>query len=616
MILLVKSIILFFTFLFVFYRIGLIINKILKSKKIFEILIYGFVCTTAVLQIIYVPLMLLHVSFNIVLYLTISVIILLIIISFFLCGLEKEIFDKNFSKLRKMKGKDIIRVVILVGMILAQATISGVLYNENADDSFYVSLVEENKNSKSIYKVEPSLGIENTNNIISYIVSGHELALSVVSKIFSIQSTILCHTIIPFCMIIISYVAYYMLARKFLNSDKAQIFIILLSFVFLFSGFTTRLRGIILLSRMWQGKEIFLNIVLTLILSNLVCLNNYNKKKNLIFLTILNFSAVFFTNTAIFLVPFGYMGFGIINLLKKKLKEFLQLLCTGIPILIYAIIYLLVSYKTIDTGIATISIINVVKEFIGSGYYYILYICSLVIIMLKGSYRAKTYFLLVPLIYLLTLYNPLFTKIIAKYFTSPAVFWRVFWLLPMELSICYAFVKILNLKNSPKYKVIVFLIEILLLIIMGQFVYTKKNGYEIAENPNKIPQCIIDQTYYIIEKQKQYNANEKATVMAPKEPLHDAMMRQITSDVNLFWSRDMYMNNLYSKDDIALMNKINSIYNNEVPSIDYNEFNQIRKKYKINWIIINDDSQQIIEYLDNTDSESKENIAGYYIYQY
>ena len=124
----------------------------------------------------------------------------------------------------------------------------------------------------------------------------------------------------------------------------------------------------------------------------------------------------------------------------------------------------------------------------------ILKIISLVIIAIKGNKLAKKYFLLIPILYAITIYNPIFTKIITRYFTGSEVFWRLFWLLPIELSIVYSFVLLLELKNSKLYKIGMLIIEILLLIVMGKFVYTKQNGFEIAENLNKIPQTIIDQT--------------------------------------------------------------------------------------------------------------------------
>ena len=617
---LIKVFMLFISLIFVCYRVGLLVNKVTKKNNYFSILLLGFVSITCVLQIIYIPLILLHVSFNFVLYLTLVVILIMVILSFVANKFteEKKLLKYNYTKLKTMKKENLAIFVILIVIVITQATTSSLLFNENADDAFYVSLVEQNKTSEKIYTQAPSLGIDNTTFLSRYMVSGHELALSVVSKVFAIPSTTLCHTVIPFIMIIFSYMAYYVLARKFFNNEKSQIFILLLSIMFLFSGFTTRFRGIILLSRMWQGKEIFLNIVLTLILSNLITLNKYNEKRNLISLVVLNFSAVFFTNTATFLVFFVYFGFGIVELIKRNWKMFIKLILVLIPIAIYAILYLLVSENILGSAsrYQELNVINIIKNYFGTGYYWILYIISIFIIAIKGNKRARKYFLLVPIIYSLTIYNPLFTNIVIKYFTGSEVFWRLFWLLPVEFSIVYSFVLIITLMSKKIYKLLVLIVEIALLVIMGKFAYSEENGFVKAENSNKIPETIIAQTQYILDKQNETNPQEIATVMALPEPLHSATMRQMTSKINIFWSRDHYMNELFSREEVEEMEKIRSIYRNQVPSISQIEFNEIRNKYKVNWIIVLYNNLDIIQYLEQTDPISETLIDGYMLYQY
>ena len=615
-----KTIFLYLTIVIISYRIGLIINKILKNHNYISIILYGFLTTVAILQIIYIPLILLHVSFEFVLYITIFIISILFITSFFICKpkQEKKFFKHNYAKLKHIKKTDFVIVSILILMVLTQATVSSLLFNENADDAFYVSLVEENQNSDAIYTHAPSLGSENTIFLSRYMISGYELSLSVLAKIFNIPSTTLCHTIIPFIMILFSYMAYYLLARKLLHKNRtAMIYVLLLSILFLFSGFTSRFRGIILLSRMWQGKEIFLNIVLTLILVNLISLSKYNEKRNIKALLILNLSAVFFTNTAIFLVPFAYIGFGIIALFQRNWKTFGKLLLTGLPIAIYGILYLIIA-KNIhgSTYNENLNILDIFKNYIGTGYYFILYIFSIIIILLKGNSMARRYFVLVPLIYLVTLYNPFLTKYITQYFTGTEVFWRLFWLLPLEISIIYSFVILLNLKNNKVYKSLVLLIEILLLIFMGKFVYIKDNGFEIAENFYKIPQSIIDQTQYILDKETERNSTEPATVLAPPEPLHSATMRQLSSEINIIWSRDMYMYEILSQEELSELQSLRDIYRNAVPNLSIEDFNVLRKKYKINWIIIDNTNLNIVNYMNQTLPLNITEIGENILYQY
>lgn len=611
----VKSIILYIALTFVFYRTGLIVNKWIKNNNLVNIILYGFIGTVALLQLIYIPLILMHVSFSVVLYLTLILCAIIIIASFFICPFKKEknIIKKNICKIKKISKANAIITAITIIIVLLQVIITSLLFNENADDSFYVSLMQENIDSSSIYSKEPSLGIENTNNLSMYMISGYELGMSIVSKTFNIPPTILCHTIIMPLLIAFAYMSYYILFRKLLNNKNAKIAIILLAILFLFSGFTTRLRGIILLSRIWQGKEIFLNIILTLILENLIGFCKFNRKQNTIKLTLLNFSAVFFSNTAIFLVTFAYIGFAVIELIKRQWKNVVCFLITGIPIGVYALIFLVISKSTTSAGESVIYL-DVLKDYIGTGKYYLLYIISLIIIAIKGSKRAKTYFIGVPIIYCITIYNPLLTNMIAKYLTGASVYWRVLWLLPMEFSIIYSFVLLINLKDNKFYKIIICAVQIAFLILLGEFVWTQKNGFEKAENLSKIPQSIVEQTKFILNEEKE--SNRQITVMAPPEPLHSVTMRQLTSSINLFWSRDMYMPGLYSGEQLEEMGKIYNIYRQEKTELDVGEFDSIREKYGVNWVIIDEQNNSLNRLLNNTKYIEKHEVCDYLLYKY
>ena len=140
--LLIKASLLFIIILFISYRAGLLVNKILKNHNYLTVLLYGFVSVTAILQIIYIPMILLHVSFQTVLYTTIIVIFLLVVLSFLKCkrNQENKLLQETKIKIKNMKKKNIIIACIAVVIIITQATVSSLLFNENADDAFYVSL--------------------------------------------------------------------------------------------------------------------------------------------------------------------------------------------------------------------------------------------------------------------------------------------------------------------------------------------------------------------------------------------------------------------------------------------------------------------------------------------
>ena len=104
--------------------------------------------------------------------------------------------------------------------------------------------------------------------------------------------------------------------------------------------------------------------------------------------------------------------------------------------------------------------------------------------------------------------------------------------------------------------------------------------------------------------------------MTLPEPLHSVTMRQISSKINLFWSRDHYMQEIFSQEELEEREKIHCIYKNIVPQVTQEEFNTIRQKYKVSWIIIDVNSKDIINYLDETSPTEKKQIGEYLLYHY
>ena len=103
---------------------------------------------------------------------------------------------------------------------------------------------------------------------------------------------------------------------------------------------------------------------------------------------------------------------------------------------------------------------------------------------------------------------------------------------------------------------------------------------------------------------------------SPPEPLHSATIRQITSKVNLLWSRAMYMPQFYTNEQIQEIMRLYNIYNGVVPEFEIEEFNSIRDKYGVNWIIEYTDKTEINDYLEKTEYLNKYEVDGCYLYQY
>jgi len=231
---------------------------------------------------------------------------------------------------------------------------------------------------------------------------------------------------------------------------------------------------------------------------------------------------------------------------------------------------------------------------------------STIIIMLIGNKTAKRYFGYVQIINLLTIWNPLFSNFIAKYFTSAATFWRILWLIPIEFAISYCIVEIIQKAPNTKIKVQVFSIMMLILIIPGKFIYS----LNLIENLENIPQYIVKQTNYILESDKQ---KEEIVVLAPPEPLHGATMRQMTSKIKLIQSRKTYIGKINNEQEQKERLNLIDIYNNHY-EYTTNQFKKLIDKYEIDWIIIERTNDKLVEYIENAHMKKICEIEGYILY--
>jgi len=614
-----KTIICIISFFIITYRIGLITAKITKKDRILEIFIFGLITLFALLQIILFPSIIFHIKF-IIPYVIICVTVIILVVSSFVIVKQKEekrIWNKVIKEVKKQKKEDVILNIIVITIIFIQAMVSSYLFRENADDSFYVSLATQSIDSDSLYMEDPSLGLKREYTLLSSFeqISAYELGIAMIAKTFSVPSASLFHSILPFIFIIFSYMAYYYLINIITKDKKySKIFLLILSIIFLFTGFSSKFRTGCLLYKGWQGKCVFLNFGLTILWSLLLERNEDKNKRLLILIILNNIANVFLSSTAIFMVAFTYIGFGIINLIKRKWKEIIWLIISFLPIIFYTVTLIILMKTTNLTTNIEFTEQNI-KELVllyGSKKYLLLYAISFLLIIILGKKRDRIFFVIIPVINALIIWNPLFINIIAKYLTSSVTFWRVLWLLPIETSIAYSITLIIRTVTKKQYKILSLIFGMTIIIACGKFVYSKENGFTYPENWEKIPQYIIDQTNYILENSEK---KDKIMVMAPGEPLHSCTIRQITPKIELLYSRIMYFDDLLTYEEICERSELYNVYTYGVPQFSQNEFNQKVESLGIDWIIIPNDQNDLKKYLENTIMKEKKEIKDYILYK-
>ncbi len=193
------------------------------------------------------------------------------------------------------------------------------------------------------------------------------------------------------------------------------------------------------------------------------------------------------------------------------------------------------------------------KRFAENGLYMGLFLLTLIyfFVHIKEYKNEKMFLGIYPIVILLIIWNPLVTKILVK-FIGESVYWRVYWLLPIGISIAYVFTKIIfNLKK--KFTKIIACIAILIIVfVSGEFIYTEKY-FKKVDNYYKVPDNILEIILAISED----NENHKS-IAGPEEFL--IYTRQINGTIKVAEYRDVHGN--YAENSI-----INRIKRGEVKQI-------------------------------------------------
>ena len=138
-------------------------------------------------------------------------------------------------------------------------------------------------------------------------------------------------------------------------------------------------------------------------------------------------------------------------------------------------------------------------EYKGSGMYFGLYFIAILYIFLKETDKnIKTFLGYFSIVTIFIILNPIFNKCIDT-FINVNVYWRMFWLLPVGITIAYAAVKLIQDRKENKEKVIVFFSICLIIMASGKLVYNKENfvklnnWYKIPDEANIIANAIISE---------------------------------------------------------------------------------------------------------------------------
>lgn len=173
---------------------------------------------------------------------------------------------------------------------------------------------------------------------------------------------------------------------------------------------------------------------------------------------------------------------------------------------------------------------NTFQEYIGTGMFVSIFFIALIYILLKeNDKKLRCLFAYYPIIILFIVLNPLFNKIISPIFTS-SVYWRVYWVIPLGITISYAAVKIINNTKEKLYKTIISISIIIIIVLGGELIYKPQN-YVKVNNWYKLPDEHVEVAKIIGADEEEY----KKLIISEYHVPH---IRQVDATIELAFRRN------------------------------------------------------------------------------
>ncbi len=324
--------------------LGMMITKWTKNEhRLFLNYIYGIMIEFAVTEVFAVPLIILRKPFHILSAYWLLACIILCMVSIILNAFSiKDIFKRFIESLKNTHWT----VVLVTILVLSQAFVLARYAHFDNDDARFVTYATMAIQQDVMYTIEPQAGLqEDTVLPTRDIFSPFPMYTAIIAKYLDIHPAIVAHTVFPALLIPIAYMVFWQLAYVLFGkvNEKANIFCILISVIYMFGDFSDRFYFGHLLYRIWQGKAVLANILIPMsILVYYECATE-NKIINWISLYIIFIAGCLTSQMGILLLPICIGVLTVVYMIKyRRIGYGIKSLCAVVPCIIYGLMYLII----------------------------------------------------------------------------------------------------------------------------------------------------------------------------------------------------------------------------------------------------------------------------------
>jgi len=216
------------------------------------------------------------------------------------------------------------------------------------------------------------------------------------------------------------------------------------------------------------------------------------------------------------------------------------------------------------------TVIEIFKQYNGTGYYCVLFIIALIYLwFVEEDKRIKAILVYTPTVIQALFFVPYFYLLYSK--LDDGTYYRILWLLPMSVVIAYAGCKLIGVHTKIGLALLA-----TILVLGGTYVY-KSQYMTVAENEYHLPSEVIEICDMIMPEE----GKQRVWASFPIDLIH--YVRQYSTRIQMPYGRDSLALNWLPGSE----NEIFMLYKN--PVIELGEFTEKVSENYCNYVILEKD---------------------------
>ena len=306
--------------------------------------------------------------------------------------------------------------------------------------------------------------------------------IAYLSYISGIQATILSKTV--FLIILLSvHLSSVIYACECIDANctpQKKVIFLILYIVFQMMSVKPSSAGTWMTGYLYEGKATMLAVVFPLLMAscaNIITSIDKNNFKDWLSIFLVLAAGIELSVVGIFLPGILYFCYGIAFLISTKFRHFKKIIIPVIFSILPVVIFGILSYISADTSFFSLGGLSGSSTASGAGgltaasgkqlndlltawkssflegidfWQFVLFILSAVYFIFAGNQSEKTLLTIAPFVLFLTFLNPILADFVSEKITTPIVYWRLWWLLPVYFAPALAFSDFLDRVSEGK----------------------------------------------------------------------------------------------------------------------------------------------------------------------